>query len=229
MVKTTVGKTISNNLRDVVLDGVHAGFFRKEMEPSIGSKGVSKIIKAGASVVENLNDPNIESAPEKIGLLFGRIQSGKTNSYTGTIALAADNGFKCFIVLTSDNLWLYNQTRSRLLKGLPGLSILGKDDWENSIGSISTKFSRNGVVFLSTKNSTILDKLIDVLTRCGAAKYAALIIDDEADQASLNTHASKAKKDDTSQINAAITSIRSLFKNKGFIQVTATPQALFLQ
>ena len=55
-----------------------------------------------------------------------------------------------------------------------------------------------------------------------------LIIDDEADQASLNTRASRA--DGTrSKINDKIAELRDFFEKNTYLQVTATPQALFLQ
>jgi hypothetical protein len=55
-----------------------------------------------------------------------------------------------------------------------------------------------------------------------------LIIDDEADQASLNTKERKA--DGTrSAINDWITELRKFFEKNTYLQVTATPQALFLQ
>src|SRR5688500_6180510 len=34
------------------------------------------------------------------GMLLGRIQSGKTKTFLGVVALAADNGYDLFIVLT---------------------------------------------------------------------------------------------------------------------------------
>jgi hypothetical protein len=57
---------------------------------------------------------------------------------------------------------------------------------------------------------------------------SCLIIDDEADQASLNT---LANRDDgrVSAINDRITELRTFFDKNTYLQVTATPQALFLQ
>src|SRR5205823_5351181 len=55
-----------------------------------------------------------------------------------------------------------------------------------------------------------------------------LIIDDEADQASLNTK--EARADGTrSAINDRIAALRAFFERNTYLQVTATPQALFLQ
>ena len=57
---------------------------------------------------------------------------------------------------------------------------------------------------------------------------SCLIIDDEADQASLNTKARRA--DGTkSAINDRISDLRGFFEKNTYLQVTATPQALFLQ
>jgi hypothetical protein len=57
---------------------------------------------------------------------------------------------------------------------------------------------------------------------------SCLIVDDEADQASLNTRASK--DDGTrSTINDRITELRGFFEKNTYLQVTATPYALFLQ
>jgi hypothetical protein len=55
-----------------------------------------------------------------------------------------------------------------------------------------------------------------------------MIIDDEADQASLNTYTSKGGKQ-VSRINEVITNFRRFFRVNTYLQVTATPQALFLQ
>ncbi|RKG73064.1 hypothetical protein D7V88_37080 [Corallococcus terminator] len=44
------------------------------------------------------------------GLLYGRVQSGKTLAMITTAAMAIDNGFKVVVVLTSDNVSLVKQT-----------------------------------------------------------------------------------------------------------------------
>ena len=54
------------------------------------------------------------------------------------------------------------------------------------------------------------------------AKYPALIIDDEADQASINT---KDEKSDPTTINGLIRQLISIFKCKSYIGYTATPFA----
>lgn len=167
---------------------------------------------------------------EKHGLLFGQVQSGKTNNIIMSIANAIDDGFKLFIVLTSDNTWLYGQTLSRIQSGLRSVAVFGKDDWRNPDISdrIKASYESKAVVFVSTKNRSILESLTAFI--CGAVSHSdiAIIFDDEADQASLDTN---QNKDDLglSAINKSIQQLRSFFEKHVFIQVTATPQALFLQ
>jgi len=94
----------------------------------------------------------------------------------------------------------------------------------------------NGLLLVSTKNAVMLSNLIDTLktlkSSLGGKLPVALVIDDEADQASLDTRTSqRAKKPsiDPGRINDLITQIRQQFDCHTYLQVTATPQALFLQ
>jgi Z1 domain len=91
---------------------------------------------------------------------------------------------------------------------------------------------KNPVVFVIKKNKGILEKLIDWLSRDvnirdvdGTPKLfdvPALIIDDEADAASIN--ASKSI-DDIKTINKLIRTLLNLFNQNTFIGYTATPYA----
>jgi hypothetical protein len=91
-------------------------------------------------------------------------------------------------------------------------------------------------VLVATKNAAVLTKLSDLLNglqdRIGGRLPPALIIDDEADQASLDTKTSQRARNpdlDPGRINAMITDLRARFLVPTYLQVTATPQALFLQ
>lgn len=172
-----------------------------------------------------------ESGTRKQGLLFGQIQSGKTNNIIMAIACASDLGVRLFIVLTSDNRWLYNQTCGRLREGLPRLLTVDSDGWRNRAmeARIRASHGRCGVVFCSTKNRGILSNLSQTISRFGfMPREAALIIDDEADQASLNTQINRPANE-SSGVFRAIMDLRDGFERCTFVQVTATPQALLLQ
>jgi hypothetical protein len=144
--------------------------------------------------------------------------------------MAADNGFECLIILTSDINPLYGQTLDRIRRALRGLTVVGKGGWTDP-----TSFARQirSVPFavVCSKNGSTLRGLLEAFKRAGihgAKGLPTLIVDDEADQASLNTYASK---DDGrySAINDAINELRAFFPVNTYLQVTATPQALFLQ
>ena len=66
------------------------------------------------------------------GLLFGHVQSGKTGQMFGVASVAADNGFRFFVLVTTDNVMLYRQTLERTKKSLGGFMggfrVLGETD-----------------------------------------------------------------------------------------------------
>jgi hypothetical protein len=75
------------------------------------------------------------------------------------------------------------------------------------------------------KNRSHLDRLIDLLRRLDLRGVPTLVIDDEADQAGLNT---KARRQEQSAIYRRLLQIRQLLPHHTFLQYTATPQAPLL-
>lgn len=193
----------------------------------IDQEGINQIIETAEQLNEKIGLPTDE---DRQGLLFGQVQSGKTNNMLMSIAKASDNGHRLFVVLTSDNLWLYEQTLERVQEALPGLLTLGKESWnvDSMTSRVETALNHTGVVLVATKNSRILPKMKEFIEQHISNNVRAIIFDDEADQASLNTLAS-SDKDELSRINGDIVDLRNYFERHVFIQVTATPQALFLQ
>src|SRR5947208_1011327 len=56
------------------------------------------------------------TTPDNPGMLLGKIQSGKTRTFLGVIALAFDNGFDVAVVFTKGTNALAQQTLARLNK-----------------------------------------------------------------------------------------------------------------
>jgi hypothetical protein len=164
---------------------------------------------------------------ETNGLIYGLVQSGKTGVLTVTGAIGADEGYRTVLILTSDNDPLYEQTLGRIREAFPGMDILGKADIKDR-DSFLQRIKSGTCAIVMTKNANLLGTLIENLKKGRVRGLSALIIDDEADQASLNT---RTKKDDgtTSAINDRISELRDFFDKNTYLQVTATPQALFLQ
>ena len=204
-------------------------FSKQLISDGIANEDVISIQQNSEKIVHEIEN-SLNHPAERLGLLFGQVQSGKTNNIIMAIARAIDRGHKFFVVLTSDNTWLYGQTLGRIQSGLRSIGVFGKDDWRNDAitDRIQMAYQTNAVIFVTTKNRTILESLTSYV--CGMAEHdvAAIIFDDEADHASLDTN---LNRDDLSPsaINSSIQQLRSYFDRHVFIQVTATPQSLFLQ
>lgn len=220
--------------RKIIHDGAHVSEVLNILIEEIKiPKSLSSIVEKAAQIVENSVDP-IASPPEtdtgeheNDGLLYGLIQSGKTSIITVAAAMSVDNGFQCIVVLTSDIDVLYNQTLERVRKALPGLNVLGKNDWRD-VQRFERQLRTQPFVIVCSKNGRKLSGLLETFKTAGARGLSAMIIDDEADQASLNTYTSK-RGEQVSKINEVITEFRKFFRVNTYLQVTATPQALFLQ
>ncbi|HEY4243191.1 MAG TPA: Z1 domain-containing protein [Kofleriaceae bacterium] len=170
------------------------------------------------------------------GLLYGRIQSGKTVAMIALVAAAIDNGFRVVVVLTSDNVKLVGQTTGRFaaLEGPITVDALESDGWAADDKHIAKYLGKVGLVVVCSKNSTRLEDLIEFLQKVGAPDYPALILDDEADQATPDTNLAKSKRGNekvgpTAIYTRVAEELTATLRHHVFLQVTATPYALLLQ
>lgn len=135
-------------------------------------------------------------APVK-GLVVGNVQSGKTANMAGLMAMAADRGWNMFIVLSGVIENLRSQTETRLFKDLSSPS--GPLAWslipynqgpDTAVENLHLKGDAIYRYFtVCLKNKHRLANLINWLhsVQLQASKMKILIIDDEADQAGINT------------------------------------------
>lgn len=199
--------------------------------------GSGDVGATGTGIVSNPYKGKIPNGTT--GLIYGKVQSGKTNTTIATLAIAQDNGFRCFIVLTSDNTWLGKQTADRFGNQIKaGPVVFNWEQWRNDPKEFANQLldyiNDTGVVLVSTKNGSHLDNLLEVLKNAKACSVPTLIFDDEADNASPNTNEAKqAKKGKDSVKDSAIFDkigkIRKEIANHIYLQITATPQSLLLQ
>lgn len=181
----------------------------------------------------------------RTGLVVGYVQSGKTLSFTAVSALAHDNGYRLLIVIAGISTPLLRQSTDRLREDLSAEGWWGpwrvfrSDDDEVVAGDpsqIQATLDRWGdpradeeekktVLITVMKNAHHLDRVIRILERLELSGVPALVIDDEADQASLNR---AVRDNDESATYQRVLRIRSLLSHHSFLQYTATPQALFL-
>ncbi len=188
---------------------------------------VKEISETAAEVVSKWVNPLSGGKEETNGLIYGLVQSGKTGVLSVTGAMGADEGYRTIIILTSDIDPLYEQTLGRVQEAFPGIDIIGKKDFKDADAFIQ-RIKGGTCAIVTSKNSGLLRTLVENFRKGRVRGLSCLIIDDEADQASLNTRERRA--DGTrSTINDRIAELRGFFEKNTYLQVTATPQALFLQ
>lgn len=183
------------------------------------------------------------------GLVIGHVQSGKTANMAAVMAMAGDWGWNLFIVLSGTIESLRRQTQSRLFNDLnragnifwfglehpSKISQMGQRAQDLQFGEDSLR--RYFTVCL--KNSTRLKNMIEWIYtdrhKCGDMKI--IIIDDESDQAGVNT--ADINKEERTKINGLIVNLVEGFRADGtkpnlrpqainYIGYTATPYANFL-
>lgn len=212
---------------------------------------VATIDNTTNEILKSIGDPRSKKEFDKRGLVLGHVQSGKTANFTGLINKAFDVDYKLVIVLAGMHNDLRAQTQLRLEREVVGTvdSISGEkqgvavvktggpqiETWTTVQEDISTnnaigiKNLDKPILLVVKKQKDVLPKLIDLLRisiKHSEVSPPVLIIDDEADQASVD--ASGKKTDDPSKINRFIRELLGLFNQKSYVGYTATPFANLL-
>lgn len=192
----------------------------------IAGRGNVKLAESVSQTAEEVGSKYLKTfswSSHEIGLLFGNVQSGKTGQMFGIMCKAADLGFAAFVLLTTDNVVLQQQTLERVRSDLEGFCICGEND---SGLFIENELQKPAIVVLK-KNSRMLRLWANVFNTTGFMRGNALfIVDDEADAASLNTLVNRGRQ---SSINKYLDSIKNGASSSLYLQVTGTPQAILLQ
>lgn len=178
---------------------------------------------------------SVQTSAEKPGMLLGKIQSGKTKTFLGIIALAFDNGFDIAIVLTKGTKALTKQTLQRISSEFA--SYQAKDLMQiyeiMTLPSGLTPYELSQkIVFVAKKQSDNMDRLAAVFqdTYPQLAGKRTLIIDDEADYASIGYRNDAQQGGVVANVTARqIDGLRQTLASSSFLQVTATPYSLYLQ
>ena len=243
-------------------------------KPSWSITAVDEIDRSTDEIMNALANPRKGTANDRMGMVFGYVQSGKTAHYIGLINKAYDAGYRVIIVLTGIHNSLRSQTQSRIDEEVLGYetsleNIVDLTRERNAIGvgigaynqvaevvqSITTRDDKGDVnkitesvsmmppfIIVTKKNATVLRTILRFFRKnhCAEiidgkkiipAKYPALIIDDEADQASINTNETYDEfgnvLDDynPTTINGLIRELLKMFECRSYAGYTATPFA----
>lgn len=243
-------------------------------KPSWSLTAVDDIDSSTDEIMNALANPRKGTANERMGMVFGYVQSGKTAHYIGMINKAYDAGYRIVIVLSGIHNNLRSQTQSRIdeevlgyetslenlgdmtqKRNVIGVGIGPHNQVETIVQSITTRDEKGDVnrrtegvsmmppfMIVTKKNASVLDKILNFFRKnhCAEiisgkkkipAKYPALIIDDEADQASVNTNESYDEQGNVlddynpTTINGLIRELLGIFECRSYIGYTATPFA----
>ena len=199
-----------------------------------------QLVEETTSILSECVDPG--TADEvNTGLVIGYVQSGKTLSFTGLAALARDNQYRLVILLAGTTNNLVEQSHSRLKDDL---DIEGTREWklfstqqkgfqQGELDRVNMELARwqrgnpraRTILIVSMKQHQHLDNLATLLSDSDLSDVPTLIIDDEGDQAGINT---RAKQDEESTTYSRIVELRRLFPHHSYLLYTATPQAPLL-
>ena len=210
---------------------------------------IGEIERATLKILKRLSQDTRKIDPIK-GLVIGNVQSGKTANMAALMAMAADWGWNMFIVLSGTIENLRIQTQARLQGDLNNegsvLSWLGLEHLssQSPIGSRAQDlhFESNSKLryfTVSLKNAARLKKLIQWLQKDKnkMAQMKILVIDDEADQAGINTAniSSNIKRPIYRLITAMVNGLNersqhidAKYMAMNYIGYTATPYANIL-
>ena len=217
------------------------------LRPKLGEEGVQTLRDEAVEVLSHCTSPILNKIQSVTTLAVGYVQSGKTLSFTVLSSLAHDNGFRVIIYFTGTKNNLLDQTNKRLRKDLIDNGANSKEFKLFSNPTVNEASQIRNALRISThptvlitvlKHHTHISNLADMFS-CSLLEKAlgysgVLIIDDEADQASLNGYAFKNSKsedweeDEYTKTYSTILKLRSCLPNHSYVQYTATPQGPLL-
>lgn len=221
--------------------------------------GLRSLDDSSDRILRQLARPSTEQFDVR-GLVLGFVQSGKTANYTAVIAKAADAGYRLVIVLTGVDNGLRRQTNIRLKRELVGYSDnrpgavhmppMGRQWHEFTLPELDGDFQpgyanhaalqgTQPVLLVVKKNGPVLRKLLRWLDDAPVdirRSLPFLLIDDEADQASVDVRGTRQVEDappdpdyePPSVINGLIRDLLLRFDRRAYVAYTATPFANIL-
>lgn len=223
---------------------------RKHSQTGIPKKALENVVFEAQQILGRCLNPK-GPAGQRTGLVVGYVQSGKTLSFTTLTALAHDNGFALIVLIAGTLENLKQQTLDRLTSDLELSSsgvtrpwLLAHQPSENtSDAALLRQHLKNWTdpsypqhkkrvcVAVVLKHPKRIANLRDCLKGLDLAKIPTLVIDDEADQASLNTFAASNQAKGTNRASAnyrEVLALKKVFPHHTYVQYTATPQANLL-
>lgn len=220
---------------------------------------VDSLDDASDRVLRKLKPPTTPSFDVR-GMVLGYVQSGKTANFAALIAKAVDVGYRLVVVFSGIDKGLRRQTQLRLNRELTGyphnppgavrFPPAGKqwhqfttDDLEGDFqpgrANAAALQGSQPVLIVVKKNGAVLRRLRAWFLSAPEdvrRELPSLFIDDEADQASVDTKGTYQTEQDEGSadyeppavINGLIRELIQVFERRAYVAYTATPFANIL-
>lgn len=217
----------------ITVDGYYKRNVEKQMLlDEMSQEAIDSIFSNAVRILSHCPNPNEQKEVSRTGIVIGKVQSGKTSNFISVLALAFDNGYDISIVLGGNTLGLLNQNASRINTAFnvdaEKLTVLKTNDNKSLINPARIKeFIENGrkVIIVGLKHYKHINQIAEIFENNYLAGKPILVIDDEGDQATLNTRAYLHSMSSTYE---SVLNLKSKLKRHCFLSITATPQANIL-
>lgn len=221
--------------------GVEAVEFLETVVPAASQPAVRD---SAVTILAKAVEPTAQVGQET-GLIVGYVQSGKTMSFEAVATLARDNGYQIVIILAGTSIPLLDQSTARIRRDLrldePGrarrwIRFQNPDSGDATIQAVRNALEdwkdpntpeeyKKTVLITVLKHHSRLRNLTNLVRSVGMQGVPVLIIDDEADQVSLNTEVAQGRESTT---YGRLMALRQALPLHTYLQYTATPQAPLL-
>jgi len=205
------------------------GFYTRLCEAQGYDARLRECIESVVAQLETADDP------DKPGMLLGKIQSGKTRAFLGVIGHAFDRDFDIAVVLTKGTKTLARQTVKRIGRDFKEFitdDLVMLFDIMSTPDALTKAELRRKIIIVAKKQVHNLSRIQEFFDNDypELKSKRVLLIDDEADMASVRFTKKKGEEEyDQGTIANQMDRLRQTLPGIAFLQVTATPYALYLQ
>lgn len=240
----------SPNEAPLIVEGKFFHMIHQKHIESYGEKGANNIVQNVRATYSKLMK-QLASSPDgnHDSLLVGKVQSGKTSNLELLTALAFDNGYNLLLIFGGYDKELLRQSTERFggtfetvggeeasYSKTPVLFTTNEMTKEAlSINSLDPDFvaelleEGRPIIITCLKRPPAMKTVLKAITKIQESVQGIVpfVIDDEGDQASLNTAKDKARN--STPTYKQIVKIKEILHNPLYLSVTATPQANIFQ
>lgn len=231
----TIQITPISTVVPIISDGLFIQTVSDYMEKNdFPLKSINNIVQNSVEIFSHCVKVS-KSQSSNTGIIIGKVQSGKTSNFIALTAMAFDNGYNIAVVLGGNKNILLDQNKQRIKESFnmdsDKLVVLDTNTNSDIIAEREIeRFIKRGVkvIIVGLKHHKHIDKITEVFSTTFLQNQTTLIIDDEGDQATLNTKKYSKTAAFPSAIYSSVNCLRQKLNNHTFVSVTATPQANML-